>query len=105
LNSNTSRAIADVLVHVTRNTTVILLHVLYGCKTWSVKLREEHSLRVLESRVLRKVFVPKRDEARGELRRLQYEKLDDVYSPNIRVIKSRTRWAGHVVYVCDRRGA
>jgi hypothetical protein len=31
---------------------------LYGCKTWSLSLREEHRLRALESRVLKKIFGP-----------------------------------------------
>jgi len=35
--------------------------VLYGCETWSVILREEHGLRVLESRVPRKIFWTKKD--------------------------------------------
>jgi hypothetical protein len=35
------------------NSTIILLVVLYGCKTWSLTLREEHKLRLSESRVLR----------------------------------------------------
>jgi len=35
--------------------------VLYGCETWLLTLREEHSLRVFENRVLRRIFVPKRD--------------------------------------------
>jgi hypothetical protein len=39
--------------------------VLYGCEAWSLTLREEHSLRVFENRVLRKVFGPKRDEVTG----------------------------------------
>jgi hypothetical protein len=39
--------------------------VLYGCETWSLKLREEHRLRVYESRVLRRIFEPKRDEVTG----------------------------------------
>jgi hypothetical protein len=43
--------------------TIILPVVLYGCETWSLKLREERRLRVFENRVLRRVFVPKRDEA------------------------------------------
>jgi len=34
--------------------TVTLPVVLYGCKTWSFTLREEHRLRVFENRVLRK---------------------------------------------------
>ena len=37
--------------------TVILPEVLYGCETWSLTLREERRLRLLENRVLRKVFV------------------------------------------------
>ena len=35
---------------------------LYGCKTWSLTLREERRLRVFENRVLRRIFGPKRDE-------------------------------------------
>jgi hypothetical protein len=40
--------------------TIILNVVLYGCETWSLTLREEHKLRVLEKRVLRRIFGPKR---------------------------------------------
>jgi hypothetical protein len=32
-------------------------------------LKEEHSLRVFESRVLRRIFEPKRDEVTGEWRK------------------------------------
>ena len=46
--------------------TVILPVVLYGCETWSLTLREEHRLRVLENRVLRRIFGPKRDGVTGE---------------------------------------
>jgi hypothetical protein len=35
---------------------IILPVVLYGCETWSLTLREEHRLRVLENRVLRRIF-------------------------------------------------
>jgi hypothetical protein len=42
--------------------TVILPVVLYGCKTWTLTLGEEHRLRVSENRVLRKIFGPKREE-------------------------------------------
>jgi hypothetical protein len=44
---------------------IILPAVLYGCKTWSLTLREEHRLKVFENRVLRKIFGPKRDEIIG----------------------------------------
>ena len=40
----------------------IILPVLYGCETWSLKLRKESRLRVFENRLLRKIFGPKRDE-------------------------------------------
>jgi hypothetical protein len=33
--------------------SIILPVVLYGCETWSLTLREEHRLRVLENSVLR----------------------------------------------------
>jgi hypothetical protein len=47
-------------------------------------LREECGLRVLENRVLRRIFGPKRDEVTGEWRRLHNEKLHALYSsPNI----------------------
>jgi hypothetical protein len=55
---------------------------------------------VFENRVLRRIFGPKRDEVKGEWRKLRNEELNDLYStPNIiRVKKPRkTRWAGHVV--------
>jgi len=45
--------------------TIVLPVVLYGCETWSLTLREERRLRLFESRVLRRVFGPKRDEAIG----------------------------------------
>jgi hypothetical protein len=38
---------------------------LYGCETWSVTLSEEHMLRVLENRVLRKIFRPNKYEIMG----------------------------------------
>jgi hypothetical protein len=71
--------------------TVILPVVLYGCESWSLTLREECRLRIFENRVLRRIFGPKRDEVRGEWRRLHNKELYALYSsPNIIwVIKSR----------------
>jgi hypothetical protein len=67
--------------------------------------REEHRLTVFQNRVLRKVFGLKRDEVRGQRRRLHNKELYDLYSsPNIsRVIKSTTRWAGHLAHMGERR--
>ena len=71
--------------------TIILPVVLYGCETWSLTLREERRLRVLENKALRRIFGPRRDQVTGEWRKLHIEELNDLYSlPNIvRVIKSR----------------
>jgi hypothetical protein len=57
----------------------------------SLKLREEHRLRVFENRVLRIIFGPKWDEVAGGWRKLHNEELHDLYSsPSIvRVIKAR----------------
>ena len=81
--------------------------VLYGCEFWSLTLREERRLRVLEIVVLRRIFGSKRDEVTGECRKLHNEELNDCCSsPNIvRVIKLiRMRWAGHVAHMGEGRG-
>jgi hypothetical protein len=69
-------------------------------------LWEERGLRVIENRVLRRIFGPNMDEGTQEWRKLHNEKLNDLYClPNIvRVIKSRRmRLAGHVARMGDRR--
>ncbi|KAJ4436659.1 hypothetical protein ANN_16790 [Periplaneta americana] len=88
--------------------TVILPVVLYGCETWTLTLREEHRLKVFESKVLRKIFGAKRDEVTGEWRKLHNTELHALYfSPDIiRNIKSRRlRWAGHVARMGESRNA
>jgi len=42
--------------------TIILPVVLYGCETWTLILEEEHTMRVSEKRVLKRIFWPKRDK-------------------------------------------
>jgi hypothetical protein len=81
--------------------------VLYGCETWSLTLREECRLRVLENRILRRIFGPKRDE-NGKWRRLHNEEFHILYRlPNIvRVIKfKRLRWTRHVARMEEGRSA
>ena len=46
--------------------TIILPVVLYGCETWSLTLRAEQRLRVLQNKILRKIFGAKRDEIIGD---------------------------------------
>ena len=79
---------------------------MYGCDTWSLTLREERRLRVFENRVLRRIFCPKRDEVKGEWRKLHNKDLNDLYSSptTFGLIKSsRMRWASHVVRMGERR--
>jgi hypothetical protein len=58
-------------------------------KTLSLTLREEHRLRVFESKLFGRNFGPKRDEVTREWRKLHREELNDLYSSSIivRVIK------------------
>jgi len=49
---------------------IILPVVLYGCEKWSLTLREERILRVLENRLLRRIFAFKRDEVIGQWKKL-----------------------------------
>jgi hypothetical protein len=82
--------------------------VLYGCETLSLTIRKEHTLRVFENRVLRRIFGPKRDEVTGGWRKLHNEELHGLYSSpsTVRVIKARRmRWAGHVARMGEMRGA
>jgi hypothetical protein len=63
---------------------------------------------VSENRVLRRIFVPKRDEVTGGCRKLYNEELHNLYSsPSIiRMIKSRRmRWAGYVARMGEQRNA
>jgi hypothetical protein len=78
---------------------MVLPVILYGCKTWSLAFGIEHRLRVYESRVVRRIFGPKRDEIIGGWRKLHNEAHRNFYSsPNIiRLLKfRRVRWAEHV---------
>jgi hypothetical protein len=79
--------------------TIIMRVVLHRCETWSLTFRKEHRLRVVENRVWRRIFGPKRDEVTGGWRKLHNEELHNVYfTPSIiRMIKSnRMKWAGQV---------
>jgi len=58
---------------------IILPLVFYGCETWSFMLREKRRLMVFENKVLRRIFTPKKDEVKGEWRKLHNEKLNDLY--------------------------
>jgi hypothetical protein len=85
---------------------IILPVVLYGCETWSLKLREERRLKLFENRVLRIIFGPKKDVVQGSGKKLHNEELNDLYcSPNIvrGIISRRMKWAGHVAHIGEGR--
>jgi hypothetical protein len=80
--------------------------VLHGCDTRSLILREEHILRVFESRILRRIFGSKRDEVTGEWIEMHNGELHILYSFPIsnRQIKSREmRWARHMSRMREER--
>jgi len=57
---------------------IILPVVLYGCETWSLKLRKKRSVKVFKNRVLRRIFGSERDEVTGEWKKLRNEELNDL---------------------------
>ena len=46
-----------------------------GLKFWSLALWEHHRLLLSENRALRKIFGPKTEEVKGELRKMHNEEL------------------------------
>jgi hypothetical protein len=63
---------------------------------------------VFENKVLRRIFIPTRDEVTEGWRKMHNEELRDLYSSPriIRIIKSRSmRWAGHVARMGEKRNA
>jgi len=52
--------------------TVILHIVVYGFETWFFILRRRLKLRVFQSRIIRRIFGPKRVEETGDWRKLHY---------------------------------
>ena len=73
----TKMKLADSVVQ-TEIYNTIILPALYGCKTWSLTLREERRLGVFEKRVLGKILGPERQEVAGEWRRLHSKELYDL---------------------------
>jgi hypothetical protein len=59
---HTSYYIKECIKSKTKICGLKLLVVLYDCEAWTLTLREQCRLRVLENRILRRIFRPKRDE-------------------------------------------
>jgi len=56
----------------------VLRVVLYGCKTWSLTLREEHRADVFENVVLRRAVWPQNVDVRWEWRKMDKEEIPNV---------------------------
>ena len=82
--------------------------VLYGCETWSLKLKEERRLRVFENRVLRRIFEPKRHEITWEWKELHNEELNDLYSSPNSILMAKSRrmkcMMHNVAFMREREG-
>ena len=72
-----------------------------------VKL-EEHRLKVFKNKVLRKILRVKRDEIKGQWRKLHNTELQALYS-SPEIVKNlkwrRLRWAGHLACMEQSRNA
>jgi hypothetical protein len=70
---------------------ILLPVVLYGRRTWPLTLREEHTLRVYEIRVLKRISGTYRDEMVGDWNNLNSENLHTLSSSSdiIRMMKPR----------------
>jgi hypothetical protein len=85
--------------------TSILPVVLYRCKNWSLALSEKYRLRISENRVLRRTFGPKRDDVKGEWRKLHNGHFIICTDPQVSLGRSNQRmmWAGHVARMGEER--
>jgi hypothetical protein len=73
--------------------------VLYGCEIWSLTLRQEHTLRGFDDKMLRRIFGPKRDEVAEGLRKLHRQKLHNFKEDEMDRASSRMRRRGiHIGY-------
>jgi hypothetical protein len=75
-----SSFIPSIILNFKTYKTVLSLVVSLGRETLSLTLREENRLIVCENRVLRRIFVPERDEVTRGWRRLHDKELHALYS-------------------------
>jgi hypothetical protein len=59
---------------------IILPVVQHGSETWSLTLKKARRLSVLVNRLVRNIFVPKREAVTGGCRKLHNEELYDLHS-------------------------
>ena len=69
--------------------------VLYGCETWSLTLKDECRLRVFDNRVLRRIFMSKKDEVTRKGRNYKMTKMKGICEFNA-YNRARTKTQSHV---------
>jgi len=79
--------------------TVIIPVVLDGCETWSITIRKEHRLRVFENRLLRRIFVPKREEIAGGWREVRNK--EALYS-SLNIVSTHGRHKNCIQNFCPK---
>jgi hypothetical protein len=77
----------------------------YRYETWPLTLGEEHRLRVLGKRMLRKIFEHTWEDVTADWWKLHNEKPHDLYSSpnNIGVTKSAKRGGLGIWHICRKR--
>jgi hypothetical protein len=65
--------------------TLTLSIVLYRYENWSLTLKEEHMLSVSQSKVLRRIFGPKRDRVKRGLEEIHNEELNNLHCSPISI--------------------
>jgi len=85
----------------------VYFDVLHGCETWSLALREEHRLTVIENRVLRGIRGTKREEIMGDGIKQHNEKLPDLHL-SLNVARAVKLWrmgpSEHIARMGEWRG-
>jgi hypothetical protein len=79
--------------------------VTYGCKAWTLTTRDEQYLRILEHRILRKIFGPVQNEDGSWKIRMNHELNELTENADIvKFIKSRRIASlGHVMWMDEKR--
>jgi hypothetical protein len=79
--------------------------VTYGCEAWTLTNGDEKYLRILERRILRKIFGPVQNVEGSWRIRINHELNELLENANtVRFIKSiRIAWLGHVMRMDEKR--
>ena len=78
----------------------------YACETWTVTKNDENKLRILERKIVRKIYWPIQDPVNHEWRNLHNEEIYILHNGHNIVAKIKSRrlkWIGHVMRASPNR--